>query len=118
MLIDIAGGEPRPWILVDSLGDISPDQEAQRGFTSPRSEESAVFVDQYSYDREARRYAVLALGNLAISFASHEDLMVDRSLKALNEVSHRFLVLCDKSLHIQQSHPLTCNNPSKSVFCF
>ena len=37
-----------------------------------------------SYDKEARRYAVLALGNLAISFESHGDLMRSRCIEALN----------------------------------
>lgn len=52
---------------------------------SPRSESDWSFIQQHTYDREARRYAVLALGNLAISPASHGPVMQEHSVVALNQ---------------------------------
>jgi len=40
-------------------------------------------VREHYYDRDSRRYAVLALGNLAMSRSSHEFLMSERGLDAL-----------------------------------
>lgn len=43
-----------------------------------------VFVySEHYYDRDSRRYAILALGNLAMSRFTHDVLMTERCLDAL-----------------------------------
>ena len=51
---------------------------------SPRAKSDYQFIQQYGYDREARRYAVLAIGNLAVSPLSHGPLMQEHCIAALN----------------------------------
>ena len=83
-LIDLAEGSERFWYTLDSNGAISE----MRGDTepdSPRAKADWEFIQEYKYDKEARRYAVLALGNLAISPLSHGPLMQERCIAALNQ---------------------------------
>ena len=76
-LIDIALGDPRYFLNLDSLGnpqDVEPD--------TPRSKGDYEFLREHMYDRDARRYAVLALGNLAITPECHEKLITEKALEA------------------------------------
>lgn len=46
---------------------------------SPRSIRDSLFVDSFGYDKETRRYAILALGCLALSEATHPALLSDEN---------------------------------------
>jgi hypothetical protein len=70
-LIFLAAGAKRKWFTLDALGELMEEQEP----ASPRTKNDWSFVTKYGYDKEARRYAALALGNLAINTASHTYLM-------------------------------------------
>jgi len=79
-LIDLANCQPKTWYTLDYLGELLTDEEP----TSPRAKEDCKFLREFNYDKEARRYAVLALGNLAMSDASHLKLMNTRCITALS----------------------------------
>jgi hypothetical protein len=81
-LILLAAGQEKLWYQLDSMGETLPGNDEPN---TPRSRGDWEFINQYKYDREARRYAVLALGNLAISPASHGPIMQEHSVAALNQ---------------------------------
>ena len=79
------------WVCLNSLGEGLGVMEDDQGKiteqepVSPRSKGDYQFVKQYGYDKETRRYAVLCLGNLALSFASHPFLITPECIDALNQ---------------------------------
>eukprot|EP01035_Chromulina_nebulosa_P057418 gene57418-78668_t len=81
VLIDLASAKKgKVWKTLDALGELVDEQDP----TSPRSKDDCQFLRDHSYDKEARRYAVLALGNLAVTAYSHTYLMKPNCLAALN----------------------------------
>lgn len=80
-LIELASAKKgKKWRTLDSLGELVEEEEP----TSPRSRSDCHFLRDHGYDKEARRYAVLALGNLAVSTFAHPHLLKEDCLKALN----------------------------------
>ena len=62
-LIALASGESRKWNLLDDLGNpLSTSEADPMQVQTPRSLGDYAFIQLYGFDRDARRYAVLALG--------------------------------------------------------
>jgi hypothetical protein len=81
ILISLAAGMKKKWNSLNSLGvDLIEGQEPN----SPRQRGDASFIAEHGYDRDSRRYAVLALGNLSLSKDNHVALMSDQCLAVLN----------------------------------
>jgi hypothetical protein len=81
MLIELASADyaHRKWNTLDAMGELVEEEP-----TSPRSKKDSEFLSEYGFDKEARRYAVLALGNLAITPFSHLQLMTEKCVSALS----------------------------------
>lgn len=90
-LIGIAAGEPRTWHLLDIVGeklvgtDVSSSSAEPLELHSPRANNDFQFIKTHGFDLEARRYAALTLGNIAISVSSHIHLVNARCIQALNQ---------------------------------
>ena len=80
-LIDLAFTGERTWNTLDSLWDLMPPDEAP---SSPRGEGHFVFISEYGYNKDTRRYAVLAMGNLVSSPESHQFLKGEDTIEAIN----------------------------------
>jgi hypothetical protein len=97
-LISIAAGQANTWHFLDVLGEKIADDNADMSSVpplvgdedqasieqhSPRAIHDIQFVKEHGFDMEARRYAALAIGNIAISTAAHIHLANERCIQAL-----------------------------------
>ena len=86
VLTELSAGDLREWNILTVTGEpvplIDEDGDEQEPFT-PRSHADWVYVKSHGYDMEARRYAVLALGNLALSPEFHGELVTVASVEAI-----------------------------------
>ena len=91
-LIDLASGGNRFWISLDLLGNVLIDPPPM----TPRDKVSADFIDINGFDKDARRYAILAIGVcIYISVAltvSHLSVFISSFFIAdINIIMHRKL---------------------------
>lgn len=95
VLIELAASSSREWTLLDSVGepenkgtallsDAQPpsDSEANK-VSTPRSLVDWQSLEENGYDKDSRRYAVLAIGNLSLSTEYHNELVNEESINAI-----------------------------------
>ena len=116
-LVSLAACRGHVWNDLDLRGIASRGQADEA-----RNLEAKSFVQEFHYDRDTRRYAVLAIGNLAMSAIFHPELMKEKSLNALsacldsNDIETRFsaaycinkLSASESNLHVLGSSGIPC----------
>jgi hypothetical protein len=84
ILIRIANRESRHWNQLDPLGETIAEDDFSEELLTPRSKKEFTFLTSNGFDLESCRYAALALGNLAITTATHAHLLNETCVGAVN----------------------------------